>query len=59
MNALTRAGFVERRGKGSHRIYRHPGGTIIVLSGHPGDDARPYQLRQVRIAIEQVRDEKD
>jgi len=53
---LTRAGFVEvPGGKGSHRKLVHdrfPG--AVTLSGADGDDARPYQLKQVRRAIEEV-----
>ena len=42
-------------GKGSHRKFRHarfPGSAI--LSGQDGDDAHPYQERQVRNAIREV-----
>ena len=49
---LERAGFVNRGGRGSHRKFRHPDGGLVVLSGQPGDDARPYQEDEVRQAIE-------
>lgn len=56
---LTDAGFVllPRRGKGDHRVYRHPAvpGTAVTLDGKPGDDARPYQEKDVREKIEQAR----
>jgi len=56
---LTEAGFVllPGRGKGDHRIYVHPDvpGTTVVLDGRPGDDARPYQEKDVRENIEKVR----
>lgn len=48
---LERAGFVNRGGKGSHRNFLHPSGARVTLSGHPGDDARPYQEREVRRGI--------
>jgi predicted RNA binding protein YcfA (HicA-like mRNA interferase family) len=52
---LVRAGFQEvpRRGRGSHRVFvhdRYAGG--VTVSGHDGDDAKPYQERQVRQALE-------
>jgi len=52
---LERAGFVNRGGKGSHRNYEHPNGSRITVSGHAGDDAKHYQEKQVRIAIEDSR----
>lgn len=51
---LERAGFVDRGGKGSHRNYVHPGvDKPITLSGMPGDDAKHYQIKAVRLAIEE------
>lgn len=44
-------------GKGSHRKFTHaryPG--AVTLSGNPGDDAKPYQEKQVRQAIEEVQE---
>ena len=49
---LTSAGFIDRGGKGSHRNLKHPSGVKITLSGKQGDDAKPYQERDVRKAIE-------
>jgi predicted RNA binding protein YcfA (HicA-like mRNA interferase family) len=51
---LERAGFVNRGGHGSHRNFVH-GKVIrpITLSGAPGDDAKHYQVRAVRLAIEE------
>ena len=51
---LTRAGFVNRGGKGSHRNFRHPKGTKIALSGNPSYDAKQYQEREVKKAICEV-----
>lgn len=46
------------RGKGSHEVWEHPAVTIasVTLSGRDGADARPYQERDVRLAMESVRD---
>jgi predicted RNA binding protein YcfA (HicA-like mRNA interferase family) len=50
---LERAGFVNRGGRGSHRNYEHPNGPRVTISGKEGDDAKPYQERAVRDAIEE------
>jgi predicted RNA binding protein YcfA (HicA-like mRNA interferase family) len=55
---LQGVGFYEIRGggKGAHRKFTHinyPG--AVTLSGKSGDDAKPYQERQVKRAIEQVK----
>jgi predicted RNA binding protein YcfA (HicA-like mRNA interferase family) len=47
------AGFVNRGGKGSHRNYQHKKGQRVTLSGQPGADAKPYQEREVKRAIEE------
>ena len=54
---LKNAGFYEfpGGGKGSHRKFTHvkyPG--AVTISGKSGDDAKPYQERQVKQAIEEV-----
>jgi len=46
---LGRAGFINRGGKGSHRNFQKAG-VSVVISGQPGDDARPYQEREVKRA---------
>ena len=52
---LLRAGFEREQGKGSHRKYRHPKGqAIVTIAGKGGDDAKPYQERQVAEAIEKA-----
>jgi predicted RNA binding protein YcfA (HicA-like mRNA interferase family) len=48
---LERAGFVDRGGRGSHRNFEHPTGPRVTLSGKPGDDAKPYQEREVQRAV--------
>jgi predicted RNA binding protein YcfA (HicA-like mRNA interferase family) len=52
---LSRAGFIDRGGKGSHRNFLHPKGSRITLSGNVGDDAKPYQEKAVRAAIEETK----
>ncbi len=51
---LERAGFADRGGKGSHRNFVHPRvKRPVTISGQPGDDAKRYQLRAVKLAIEE------
>ncbi len=54
---LHAAGFslITGGGKGSHRKFSHesyPG--AVTLSGKDGDDAKKYQEKQVKRAIEEV-----
>lgn len=49
---LERAGFVNRGGKGSHRNFVHGEGLRVTLSGGSGDDAKHYQERDVRRAVD-------
>jgi predicted RNA binding protein YcfA (HicA-like mRNA interferase family) len=51
---LEGAGFVDRGGKGDHRNFEHPRGLRVTLSGHAGQDAKPYQEKEVRSAIQGV-----
>ncbi|OGT34134.1 MAG: hypothetical protein A2W28_04855 [Gammaproteobacteria bacterium RBG_16_51_14] len=51
---LERAGFKDRGGKGSHRNFIHPNvSEPITISGKSGDDAKHYQVRAVRLVIEE------
>jgi len=51
---LKKAGFADRGGKGSHRNYVHPNvAKPVTISGNPGDDARHYQEKAVKLAIEE------
>ena len=51
---LERAGFADRSGKGSHRNFVHPKvARPLTLSGAPGDDAKQYQIRAVKRAVEE------
>jgi predicted RNA binding protein YcfA (HicA-like mRNA interferase family) len=54
---LNNAGFcIVPGGKGSHRKFRHDRFSgAVILSGKDGDDALPYQERQVRRAVQQTR----
>ncbi len=51
---LERAGFVNRGGKGSHRNFTHGKRLRVTLSGQLGDDAKPYQERDVKRAIQET-----
>ncbi len=44
-------GSHNKGGKGSHRKFRHANGVIVVVSGNEGDDAKPYQIKNVSSAI--------
>ncbi len=49
---LEKAGFENRGGKGSHRNFIHPLVLKpITISGKLGDDAKQYQEKAVRLAI--------
>lgn len=51
---LEQAGFINRGGKGNHRNFIHSKvSKPITISGRPGDDAKHYQIRSVRRAMEE------
>jgi len=53
---LSDAGFtlVPDAGKGSHRKFTHVNYSgAVTLSGQDGDDAKKYQEKQVKVAIEE------
>ena len=51
---LERAGFKNRGGKGSHRNFVHTKvARPVTISGAPGDDAKQYQVRAVKRAVEE------
>ena len=53
---LEKAGFVLRSGKGSHRKFYHPKlPAPVIISGQLGDDAKPYQERDVKDALRSIR----
>lgn len=53
---LERAGWVQVRAKGDHRVFRYSDGRITVVSGKLGADVRPgtYKaiLKQTKIKEE-------
>ena len=53
---LEQAGFVNRGGKGGHRNFTHPKGPRVTISGNPGDDAKHYQERDLRRALDAVKE---
>lgn len=54
---LRKAGFVSRPGKGSHTVWTHALLiATITISGADGDDARPYQEKDVRNVLKKVRE---
>lgn len=53
---LERNGFTNRGGKGSHRNFRHHlSSKIVRISGKTGDDAKIYQIEQVKDAVKEVK----
>ena len=57
--ALSKVGFRVRPGKGSHTFWVHPNlpGEEVTISGHDGDDAKPYQIKDVRDALRKLGEE--
>lgn len=53
---LRDAGAHQTAQEGSHTKWEHPlvPGTLIELSGHDGDDAKPYQERDLRKALRRI-----
>ena len=50
---LKRGGFTNRGGAGNHRNYEHPKGMRVTISGKLGNDAKPYQEKEVKKRIEE------
>ena len=58
LKELRNAGFVQlqNRGKGSHRLFYHPKCiNVVTISGKDSDDAKHYQEKQVKNAIEGIK----
>ena len=57
IKVLLKVGFVESRGKGSHRIFRHTDGRRTSVPVHPSEDIGRGLLRailrQVRLSGEE------
>tara|TARA_B100000700_G_C14739587_1_gene712351 strand:- start:159 stop:359 length:201 start_codon:yes stop_codon:yes gene_type:complete len=54
---LKKAGFYHRGGKGSHKNFIHSSGFVITISGKLGDDAKPYQEKQLKEVLRKVNNE--
>jgi predicted RNA binding protein YcfA (HicA-like mRNA interferase family) len=53
---LEEAGFVNSGGRGSHRNFIHSRcRKPVTISGKPGDDGKHYQVRAVRLALEELK----
>lgn len=42
------------RGKGDHEVWKHPTGVRAGLDGKDSQDAKPYQEKHIREAIEEA-----
>jgi predicted RNA binding protein YcfA (HicA-like mRNA interferase family) len=53
---LSKNGFYVRPGKGSHTVWKHPSlpDIEITISGQDGNDAKPYQVRDVENAVKRL-----
>ncbi len=53
---LRRVGASIVRQRGSHTTWQHPAipGVLVELAGQDGDDALPYQEREVREALQRI-----
>ena len=57
---LVQAGFTELPGKGSHTNWIHPlYYGKVTISGKDGADAKCYQEKEVKQAIESIVDKKE
>ena len=53
---FEKAGFENRGGKGSHRNFVHPNASRpITISGKMADDAKHYQIKAVKLALDEVK----
>jgi len=48
-------GVLRRDAKGSHRNLTHPSGVKVTISGGLGDEAKPYQERDIRRALREAK----
>lgn len=54
---LRKVGFFYQPGKGSHTVWKHPAlAEKVVLAGADGDDAKPYQKKDVRAILKKLRE---
>jgi predicted RNA binding protein YcfA (HicA-like mRNA interferase family) len=55
---LQQFSYVRRAGKGSHTVWEHSTlPNIVVLSGKDGADAKPYQEREVKDAVQAAKEQ--
>jgi predicted RNA binding protein YcfA (HicA-like mRNA interferase family) len=56
--SLRKVGANQVSQEGSHTKWKHPliPSILVVLSGHDGDDAKPYQEKSVKDLLKQVRE---
>lgn len=55
---LHKAEFTMRHAPGSHEIWKHERfRDRVVLAGADGADAKPYQERDVRIALREIQND--
>ena len=57
---LSKAGFYSRSAKGSHTrwYYQHDTSIFVTLSGNDGNDAKPYQVKEVLDALKRAKETK-
>jgi predicted RNA binding protein YcfA (HicA-like mRNA interferase family) len=57
---LRKVGAYQVSQEGSHTRWKHPAVTkmMVILSGHDGDDAKPYQEKAVREFLRQIAEGK-
>ena len=56
VSELEKAGFENRGGKDSHRNFVHPKASRpITISGKMGGDAKHYQVKAVKLALDEVK----
>ena len=53
---LRKAGAYQASQAGSHIKWKHPlvPESLLILSGHDGEDAKPYQERAVRDLLRKI-----
>jgi predicted RNA binding protein YcfA (HicA-like mRNA interferase family) len=53
---LRKAGAYQVSQEGSHTKWKHPlvSSSTLILSGHDGDDAKPYQEKAVRDLLREI-----
>jgi predicted RNA binding protein YcfA (HicA-like mRNA interferase family) len=57
---LKKAGFQKLPGKGSHINWIHPlYSGKVTISGNDGSDAKPYQEKEIKQAIQKVNKKRE